>query len=333
MARKRLNNTGLPDRVYVRRNKYYFVDKANKWHPLGGEYLDAMTEYARINQDNKPIFTMSNLFDKYQLEIIPTKAKNTQTDNLGSMKMLRKAFSLMRPDEITPQDIYAFMDARNAPVRANRDKALLSHIFKKAIRWGVVTINPCRDVESNPENPRDRLVENWEFWAVHDFTDNKTLRVAMKITGTTGLRMGKILSLNKKVHFKDGGIELESGKRGLKLHFELTSELQEAIDEANDLPGVKSATHLLHTRKGQPYTRSGFQAMWQRLTAKAVEDKIIPERFTFHDIRAMAGSETENDDLLGHKDKRTFHRVYRRKAVKVTPVSIARKKKDIGQKG
>ena len=48
---------------------------------------------------------------------------------------------------------------------------------------------------------------------------------------------------------------------------------------------------------------------------------LLAERFTFHDIRAKAGSDIDAESrLLGHLDKRTFHRVYRRKAELVNPV-------------
>ncbi|BAV33250.1 hypothetical protein SCL_0934 [Sulfuricaulis limicola] len=44
--------------------------------------------------------------------------------------------------------------------------------------------------------------------------------------------------------------------------------------------------------------------------AKAIKDKVLEQSFTFHDLRAKAGSELENaQDLLGHDDPRTTKRV------------------------
>ena len=68
------------------------------------------------------------------------------------------------------------------------------------------------------------------------------------------------------------------------------------------------------------YTSDGFQAMWQRIMTKVLDEKRIGERFTFHDIRAKAGSDSEDDRLLGPDDARTLNRHYKRKAVKVTPL-------------
>lgn len=67
-----------------------------------------------------------------------------------------------------PQDIYASMDARRAPIRANREKPLLSHVFRYTIRWGCAAANPCQLVSSNREWPRSRYVEDSELQTVYD---------------------------------------------------------------------------------------------------------------------------------------------------------------------
>lgn len=59
-------------------------------------------------------------------------------------------------------------------------------------------------------------------------------------------------------------------------------------------------------RIGARYTLDGFSTAWQKLMAKAIKDKVLEQSFTFHDLRAKAGSESENaQDLLGHDDPRT----------------------------
>ena len=51
-----------------------------------------------------------------------------------------------------------------------------------------------------------------------------------------------------------------------------------------------------------------------------MEEGAIAERFTFHDIRAKAGSDSEDVKLLGHEDARIHRRHYQRKPIKVTPL-------------
>src|SRR5438552_13531680 len=53
-----------------------------------------------------------------------------------------------------------------AAVRGNREKALLSHCFTKAMVQGWVDANPCRGVHRNRERPRERMIEDAEAGAV-----------------------------------------------------------------------------------------------------------------------------------------------------------------------
>jgi hypothetical protein len=53
-----------------------------------------------------------------------------------------------------------------AAVRGNREKAMLSHCFTKAMVQGWVDANPCRGVHRNRERPRERMIEDAEAAAV-----------------------------------------------------------------------------------------------------------------------------------------------------------------------
>jgi len=65
-----------------------------------------------------------------------------------------------------------------------------------------------------------------------------------------------------------------------------------------------------------PVSYEGFTSAWQRLIKKAAL-KGLQERFTFHDLRAKAGSEAIDWRLLGHTDRQVFERIYNRKPVKI----------------
>jgi len=207
------------------------------------------------------------------------------------------------------------MDARGKPVAANREKALFSHIFSYAIRWGVVKDNPCRNVKRNPEKPRDRYVQDWEYDLVYDLAP-RIVRAMMGFASITGLRLGDILRV-KIADIKPDSVTTKIGKTGSTLVFERTAELDKIMDMARDRK--VSSLYLFCTREGQPYTPDGFASIWQRLMTKAVKTGM--ERFTFHDLRAKAGSEADNPtELLGHDDPKTTNRVYRRKPRRVRPV-------------
>lgn len=53
MARKRINNTELPVRMYLRHGTYYHIAKnqdGQKWTRLGRDYRDALHRYAELEQ-------------------------------------------------------------------------------------------------------------------------------------------------------------------------------------------------------------------------------------------------------------------------------------------
>ena len=51
-------------------------------------------------------------------------------------------------------------------------------------------------------------------------------------------------------------------------------------------------------------------------------DGVIKERFQFRDLRGKTGSDAQDDDLLGHEDKRTLRRHYERKPLRVAPFAV-----------
>lgn len=70
--------------------------------------------------------------------------------------------------EIRPMHITKYLDIRGikAPIRANREISLLSHIFSYAMRWGQIDRNACLGVAKHPEKGRDRYISDQEFEGV-----------------------------------------------------------------------------------------------------------------------------------------------------------------------
>lgn len=199
------------------------------------------------------------------------------------MKNLLPVFGPMDPRQIKPHHVARYLDLRGqkAPVRANREKALLSHIFTMGMRWGIVDSNPCRGVHRNKEGDRDRLITDEEFNLVWS-KSNLTIRCLMDIGYITAQRIGDLLEISMK-DISDKGIYFKQNKTGKKLLVVMNPDLQAVIDRCRRIhPKIKGIT-LFHNRKGQPYTYDGFDSMWQLSKKKAkVED------FHFHDIRSKA---------------------------------------------
>ncbi len=313
MGRRRKSHKHLPERVYLRSGSYYFVDYSGKWH--NGQLADYDSQ----------VTTMAGLIDRYLREVSPTKAQSTYKDHIKQAKYLRAAFGNLRPIQIKAQGVYAYLDARGkrSRVQANRELALLSHIFKYAIRWGAADRNPCIGVERFKEIPRDRYVEDWEYAAFREFA-GPLIAAYMDFKFLTGLRKGDVLSL-KIEHLKENGIHAHISKTNKDIIIEWTDALREAVAAIRRLPRPSKVTglYLFCTRHGRPYTVSGFSSIWQRKMRAAIDQGVIKERFTDHDLRAKSGSDTDLEHastLLAHLDARTTKRHYRRKVPVVRPL-------------
>jgi integrase len=278
-----------------------------------------MAKYAELIAQPCPIATMSDLFDRYAAEVIPTKAPSTQTSNQRELGLLRAVFGRMRPEDLSTQDIYRYLDerGRKAPVRANREIALLSHVLRKAVRWGVLAKSPALHIERHRERPRERDVTLEELQAVYALA-SPTIQVAMDLAVLTGLRQGDILQLRLQ-DLSDEGLTVRTSKTGTRLLFELTPGLRETVERARCLRRRIGTMYLLANRHGKAYTGSGFRAIWQRVMRGALDSGALADRFTFHDLRALAAKLAEDPQaLLGHTSKRQTN-AYLRAPKKVKP--------------
>lgn len=282
-----------------------------------------------MSDENQQCRTMGDVIDRYMREIAPTKAQSTYKDNIKQSKYLRAAFGKLPPSTITKQSVYQYMDARGkrSQVQANRELALFSHMFKKAIRWGVVSINPCEGVERFKEIPRDRYIEDWEYRAFRGYA-GPLISAYMDFKLLTGLRKGDILAIRLD-QLKADGIHVHFSKTNRDIIIEWTEALRDSVESIRVLrrqtiEGVsRFRTHLFSTRDGKPYTTDGFSSIWQRKMKAAIEQGILKERFTDHDLRAKSGSDTDIDHavkLLTHLDRKTTQRHYQRKPQKVRPL-------------
>lgn len=324
MGRKRRTNKHLPERMYHNKGAYYFVEYGtNKWINLGKEYIKAMAEYARLRGPTGQLTTMADVIDRYLMEVAPTKAERTYKDNLTEAKYLRAGLGRLRPEEIRPKTIYLYIDerGRKSETRANRELALLSHMFTKAIRWGVVDTNPCKGIERFKEKPRDRYIEDWEYLAFKKHAGEQ-IAAYMDFKLITGLRIADILKLRLN-QIKNDGIHVTISKTGKRIIIRWTDALHDAVDQIRKIPRPISGLYLLCTRRGMPYTVSGFSSIWQRKMKSALAEGVLTERFTDHDLRRKTASDLDDVEhakrLLGHASVGVTVKHYRVKPEVVEP--------------
>lgn len=333
------NNT--PPRLRARqRHKtgkiFYYYDaggKPRKEIPLGSDYALALKKWAELEIDAKPrqqgVITFRYVAERYIKEVLPLKAPATQRDNLRELKQLYTFFdSPPAPiEKIKPIHIRQYLDWRESKTRANREKALFSHIWNKAREWGYTDLtNPCQGIKGNRETGRKEIyIEDEIFDAVYQAA-SQPLKDAMALAYLTGQRPSDLLKMCE-TDIVDNCLQIRQGKTGKKLRISIEGELhaliQRIIDRKKQYP-VRSL-YLIVDETGQPFTVSMLRGHFDRARIAAGINKA---QFQFRDIRAKAGTDTTEStgDIyraqkqLGHSNVTMTERYVRgRKGDKIKP--------------
>lgn len=357
MGRTPYKHRNLPEGVRSRKQKsgktYFYLDvggKPRKEIPLGCDFAAAIRKWAELRSplatpDRK---TFRYLAQEYSAQVIPNKAPRTQKDNLTELANLQKFFGNpdIPLDDLEPLHVQQYLEWRgkNAKVRANRERALLSHMWNFARQKGFTSgENPCRGVKGFTETGREIYVEDDVFSAVYSAA-NASVRDAMDVAYLTGLRPSDLVGMtqadirNSVLHVDQRKIK-SRGKGTSKLRISLTDKNGDsnALDlilqriEERKATLKRQTTAILVNVYGQAITYSALDNAFDRAREKAIKsnpslaDEI--KEFQFRDLRAKAATDkTDNESLhaaskmLGHATvKMTENYVRNRRGSKVTP--------------
>jgi integrase len=341
MGRRRRKNLHLPKRMQQRRGKFYFIEpESEKWIPLGDDYSLALTHYGRLAA---PLWTgrvLSDVFTRYKTEITAlVRDEEARENEIRTLDRFNRVFGHMRQDSLTQQQLYQYMDNRlderkefakqkkKAPSAGRHDVRFLKKVLTKGIKWGAGTVNPVLGLEFDADPANERDVTDEEFAAVYQMA-NPRMRTVMDAADLIGQRRGDILGI-RRADLQPDGIHIRQGKTGAYVVVEWSSALREVVDRALAMKPDIPRDYVFRNGSGRCYTKSGFNAIWQRLMRRYVKQGGI--RFKFRDIRAKAATdkaietdELEAQKLMGHTDISTTRKHYikarGRKPVRAKPV-------------
>lgn len=338
MGRKPSKPNAIP-RLRVRKKAsgrvHYYYDHGGtprREEPLGSDYGLAIKRWAEIEREGaerpQAVITFRYVAERYRVEVIPTKAPRTQKDNLHELAKLLEFFDDPPAplEAIEPLNVRQYMRWRaSAPVRATREKALLSHIWNWARSIGYTALaNPCAGIKGTKAG-RKIYVEDDTFAAVYAHA-GQPLRDAMDLAYLTGQRPSDVLRI-AETHIRDGVLHIQQGKTEAKIRFDVAGELAALIarirarkHECSDV----YATRMIVDDVGKPLSLGRLQDHF--VTARAAAG-IDPAAFQFRDLRAKAATDkTESADIrqaqrqLGHTTITTTEGYVRnRRGEKVTP--------------
>ena len=361
MPRKRNpENNGLPLRWRRTRNAYYYqVPKELKhlWDgrqtfKLGDTLLEASRVWAeRVGEPDRKK-TVADILDRYEYEIVPSKSKTSQPNDIRSLRILRSVFGTEPLTGIKPMHIYGYVDRRKVKsvdsngrergglASARREIAVLSHAYTMAVKWGYIERHPfIGQVKLETTKPRTRYIEDWEIIEclslepVRNRGSVMAVQAYIQLKLLMGLRTSDLLRIRES-DIREDGIHVHINKTDKPMIFEWDDEgfLQEAVQAARDARPIDISPFLFCTKKGKCYVSDktgkpeGWTSMWQRFMKRVLKETKLVHSFTEHDLRAKCGSDAKSLEdaraLLAHSDIRTTRRHYRRAGERVKPALI-----------
>ena len=335
MGRKATRNTNLPPGMRARHRAggtYYYLDtgaKPRKEIPLGKDYVIAVQKWAELtmsSRDAVQIVTFRVAAEFYFSEVVPKKAHRTQIDNQREIEFLYKFFDSppVLLDEIEPYHISQYLSWRvkmavataheknivreklgrklvpvsgsEGHVRANREKALFSHIWNTARAHGLTSKpNPCAGVRGHKESGRDVYIEDDVYYAVLAVAETP-LRDLLEIAYLTGQRPADVRKMTHADE-RDGALLVRQNKGDKKVRFRIEGELADVM--ARIKKRKSNSLMLINNEDGQPMTYAQMRGAFDR--ARDAAAKTNPQlearirEYQVRDLRAKAGTDTEED--------------------------------------
>lgn len=250
--------------------------------------------------------TFSYVAEHYRREVIKTKSERTQQDNRLELTNLLAFFNdpPIPLVAIKPIHVRQYMTWRaqlkvrltkagvpikttgTGKVRANREKALLSHIWNFARDEGYTDLeNPCREIKGSKEKPREIYVYDEQLAAVRAVAD-EPLRDALDLAYLCGQRPADTLRMDER-HVRDGVLGVRQGKTEAKVRIAVEVELAGIIQRiAGRKAGYKvRSTRLVLDESGQALKSEQLRYRFDKARDKAAV------AFQLRDLRAKAGTD------------------------------------------
>jgi site-specific recombinase XerD len=293
-----------------------------RYHPLGAtkplnlgtDRLAAMRKVLELIGKSDDAGTIGRLWEQYKESPAWNDLKpRTRADyEEYSVKML-EFFGKAPASEITAPHVAKYLRQfrANAPIRANREIALLGNLIGLAIERGEALTNPCRggQVKRNKERPLDVLPDVADIEALVRFAAARDVAVKTKIgrsvvvmmaaefAALTGARQAEFLPLAWPA-FDESEVRLERAKQRLGVKKVDRIAVSPALGALRGrLLAVQTSPMgaVFPNRRGNVYTADGFATMWQKLMTAAIEAGEVKQRFNFHALRAYYATQHKVD--------------------------------------
>ncbi len=276
---------------------------------------------AQLKAENRTSLTVADLCQRFITEYSVKRHKpNTHANyRFNIEKWVLPRIGKMKIDAVQRKDMVAihYAISKDFPQVANRIIAILSKMFNLAEAWGIRenNSNPCRHVEKNSANAKERFLNNQEISTLNEvlqhaeMTQTETMSAinAIRLLLFTGCRLREILDLKwEYVDLQDQCFKLPDSKTGAKrVYFSL--QVKEILDKIARVDGNPYV--IVGREEGKQL--NNLQKSWRRIRKLAnIENVRIHDlRHTYASIGVANGLSLQMvGKLLGHTQVKTTMR-------------------------
>lgn len=230
--------------------------------------------------------SVADMIDRFKQDIDPThyrdQSKDGKSVRYAAYDILTRFFGKMAPAALKTVHGYQFLDARaksGAPIKANKELSQMSTVCNYAVRWGLIAANPFVGMMLNKADKDVRAVSRSQvvrfyLWSLRQGQTHRTMGCAAMFTYLTGFRAAEVRPFHL-AGLTDAGVRVVGAKRKkgeaevVKMRY-WSPRLRAVVERAKRTAAetttkkfVVQSLYLFPNRKGQPYSKSGWNSVWQ----------------------------------------------------------------------
>jgi integrase len=248
---------------------------------------------AELRRAHRGELTFAELFDDYIERHAKLKKRTWKEDAQKYRDYIEKHLADRKISGISRQDLAAIhskITRAGHPTVANRVKDLLSSVFGRAVKWGLLDTNPATGIEDNKEVSRDRFLKPGELPKLFEALSeehNPTFRDFFLLALLTGARRHNVRSMRwADVDSDSCEWRIPMTKNGQPQQVPLVPEAiailkqrRESLPDGGEFvfPAMRADSKLGHI--------SGERKAWLRIL-----DRAGLENVRIHDLRRTMGS-------------------------------------------
>jgi len=344
MNRQRKTNRGLPRRVYIKYNAYYYVapekirvpktKELKTWVRLcsveEGEVLMLNRLAELLGSKTHVQGTVPHLCAEFKQHKLSKYGKETQEQYSRFLDVIADEFEAFLVVEVTTKEFADFLREKfsDKPNTARKYGALASKLFRYAVSGlGLRQDNPIDQLDLGDFETQRRTVlpthdQVQRIRAAGMFSKprsdngrvmpNQSGPMFACLVDMAYLLWARAIDIRmlKESQLEDGHIRIQPSKTkkssGKVVDIVITPAIQEVIDRARAIKrGYEIISpYLFPSQKGTPYTKTGLFSMWDRARERAG----ITEAVWFRDLRALGATDAaKGGSQMADIQKRLVH--------------------------